>query len=128
MVQVVRSLTGITVLVVEDDPLIAADVVGTLQSAGAEVVGPGGSVSEAMRLMDLHPFDVALLDFRLGCETSRPIAERLEVQSQTFFFHCGSCEEVAQAFPGVMVVGKPSQPKSIITAVQTLSAGRARPH
>lgn len=56
----------ITVLVAEDDPLIAADLIETLTEAGHGVVGPFQSAEAAAAAAGLQPFDLALIDINLS--------------------------------------------------------------
>jgi hypothetical protein len=44
------SLTGQRVLVVEDEPLIAMDIVQAVEDVGGEVVGPAATVTDAREL------------------------------------------------------------------------------
>ena len=61
-----KSLTGKTILVVEDDWLLAELIVQELQSHGAEVLGPIASCSETMSILrDDTEFDSAILDVNL---------------------------------------------------------------
>lgn len=61
-----RFFSGEQILVVEDDCLIAADIVEKLRAAGAEIVGPFSGLEEAMETVrttpDLHS---AVLDVNL---------------------------------------------------------------
>lgn len=59
---------GKTVLVVEDDPDIAAPLVAGLVDGGHYVIGPATSAEVAMVLADLHAIDVALIDINLTRE------------------------------------------------------------
>lgn len=78
MPQDTLPLTGVTILVFEDEPLIAMDIVTTLEDAGAEVIGPCGTVASALSLIERYdrpsPLNGAVLDVDLGRETSIPIA------------------------------------------------------
>src|SRR3954471_9844980 len=47
-----RKLEGRCFLVVEDEYLVAADLAASLELLGAEVVGPAGSVAEAVTLVE----------------------------------------------------------------------------
>jgi hypothetical protein len=47
-----EPMKGKRSLVVEDEPLIALDIVAGLESAGISVVGPVGSVFDAIRAID----------------------------------------------------------------------------
>ena len=74
-------LTGRRVLVVEDEALVAMLVEDALLDAGAAVVGPAATVSEALSLLSKENPDVAVLDLNLAGETSTPVAilERAQV-------------------------------------------------
>ncbi len=69
-------LSGL-VLAVEDNVLIALDVEDILIALGAARVVVASSVTEALRLIELKTPSFALLDVKLGRETSWPIATRL---------------------------------------------------
>jgi DNA-binding NarL/FixJ family response regulator len=59
-------LAGRSVLVVEDEYMIADDLASELRDAGARVVGPVASLPQAMRLLaTTGPLDVAILDINL---------------------------------------------------------------
>ncbi|HSK40649.1 MAG TPA: response regulator [Arenibaculum sp.] len=53
------------VLVVEDDLLIADDIMATLETAGYDVIGPARSACEALDIAAAHPPDIAVLDIRI---------------------------------------------------------------
>jgi DNA-binding response OmpR family regulator len=54
------------VLVVEDEPMIAASIEWELTDAGHQVLGPAASAEEAMALTATVRPDVALVDINLG--------------------------------------------------------------
>lgn len=54
------------VLVVEDDGLTRSSVASALRLQGLEVMGEAATASEAMRLAQANPPDVAVLDLDLG--------------------------------------------------------------
>jgi CheY-like chemotaxis protein len=71
------SLSGRTVLVVEDTALVALDLAAIVEALGCTVLGPAGRVAQALRLLDGSLPDAALLNVQLQPGTSAPIAERL---------------------------------------------------
>ena len=75
---------GGRVLVVEDEPLIAAEIAITLELAGFKIIGPTSSVSHALALMEGDGCDAAVLDVNLGHETSEPIARGLISDGKPF--------------------------------------------
>lgn len=72
-----RAGDTMSVLVVEDEFLIAMDVKMILEENGHTVLGPAASVESALNLLkDARP-DVALLDLNLRGQLVFPVAERL---------------------------------------------------
>ena len=66
-----------TVLLVEDNMIIAMDTEDSLRLLGVKHVETTGSVSSALSaLEDIEP-DLAIVDFNLGDETSEPVIEAL---------------------------------------------------
>src|SRR3954451_11745837 len=65
-----NSLQGRHLLVVEDEYLIAADLTASLESLGAEVIGPAASIEEALSLLEINSdrLDGAVLDINLRNE------------------------------------------------------------
>ena len=73
-----------SVLVIEDEPIVALDVVLTLEEAGYAVVGPAPTVPAALTaLREVRP-DVAILDVNLDGELSTPVAEALQAARVPF--------------------------------------------
>lgn len=79
-----------SVLVVEDEVLIAMDIQAELEDAGWTVIGPAGTVAQAMKLLEGHTPSVAVLDINLGGSPSFPIADALEARSIPFVFLSGN--------------------------------------
>ncbi len=96
------------VLVVEDESLIALELCDMLASLGWIVIGPVGSVAEAMRVLDgTAPVDVALLDVNLDGSLVYPLAERLASEGVPFVFCTGYAQLDDDRFVGRPVVRKP---------------------
>jgi CheY-like chemotaxis protein len=83
------SLQGRRLLIVEDEYLIAADLAGTLVNGGAEVIGPVGSVADALALISADAPDGAILDINLGEERAYSIADELRERGVPFVFATG---------------------------------------
>lgn len=78
------------VLVVEDDYLLADELVFNLLEAGATVLGPLGSVQEALALIDAEAdIDSAVLDANLHGESVFAVADRLLERHVPFVFTTG---------------------------------------
>lgn len=73
-----RKGLSMSILVVEDEVLVAMEMEDRLTALGYTVIGPAPSVAEANELLDRVTPCAALLDVNLGDETVAPIARRLK--------------------------------------------------
>lgn len=103
-----RVPPGLRVLLVEDEPLIAIDGDDTLRAMGVDDVVCVRSVTEGMIALDAKTFHAALLDLRLGQESSIPLAQRLAAMNIPFGFLTGFQDHaIPQEFRDRPVVVKP---------------------
>ena len=79
------DLAGRRVLVVEDEILVATTIECEVQGAGAEVVGPAYTLSEALELAN-EPIDIAVLDINLGAAKVWPVCEALDNRGVPYVF------------------------------------------
>jgi DNA-binding response OmpR family regulator len=117
-----EQLTGVRVLVIEDDSLLAMDLAATLVEAGAVVVGLCQTLDEAMRRADAADFAVAVLDFGLGSETVSPVARRLVNRGVPFVFYTGKSrhEPGLAEWRDCSIVEKPASPRTLVSAVRSV--------
>jgi len=106
------------VLVVEDDYLVAMDLVRALERAGAQVIGPAPAVDAALNaLADAAP-DGAILDINLGGEMAFPVADALLERGVPFVFATGYDAQVIPArFTHVKRCEKPMASEQICAAL-----------
>ena len=83
------ALTGIRILVVEDEFLIAMLIEEMLESAGCVVIGPIPRIPEALDAVDRDTCDAAVLDINLAGERIDPVAEALSKRNVPFMFVTG---------------------------------------
>jgi two-component sensor histidine kinase/response regulator RpfG family c-di-GMP phosphodiesterase len=96
------------VLLVEDESLIAMMMDGMLREIGLDVVGPFGSVSDALAALEREAVDSGIVDINLGGEMAFPIASALQARRVPFIFMTGyNSEKTAARFPTVRVIQKP---------------------
>lgn len=100
--------SGMRVLLVEDEYLLAghlADVIGAL---GATPVGPAGSVVHALQLLDrVGHIDAAILDVELDGERVYPVADALRARGIPFVFSSGcTIDALPERFRDMPVVDK----------------------
>ena len=114
-----EMLSGLRILILEDEFLIAMDVEQLCRDNGATDIMIKRSVAEIEAEDATDGFDVAIVDFMLSGVSTLPFAERLHVQGRPFVITSGYVDtaEVLTAFPGVGVVGKPFSGPDLIQAV-----------
>lgn len=84
------AMRGRRILIVEDEYIIAADLAQSLEDLGVMVIGPAGSVADALALMADQPaIDAAVLDVTLGAEKITPVADALRARGVPFVFATG---------------------------------------
>lgn len=85
------SLTGLRVLVVEDEALVSMLLEDMLADHGCEVAATASQLRQAMDLVadGTLAFDAAILDVNLGGEPIFPLAEKLAERGAPFIFATG---------------------------------------
>ena len=78
-----------SVLIVEDEPLIAMMLEDFLDSLGHRIAGTCETVSEALEKVDEGGFDVAIVDVHLKGEHVWPVADRLSARGIPFILATG---------------------------------------
>ena len=90
MNDVLASLKGRRLLVVEDDFFIVEELLRQFEQAGLEIVGPEGNLGKAMVLLgSTQHLDGAVLDINLQGEMVFPLADALMSRSIPFVFLTG---------------------------------------
>ncbi|MFM9849410.1 MAG: response regulator [Hyphomicrobiaceae bacterium] len=77
------------ILVVEDEPFVALQLQTDLEGEGHEVIGPASSLAQGLKLAQSEGLDAALVDIRLGGDTSATIADQLLARQIPFAFATG---------------------------------------
>jgi CheY-like chemotaxis protein len=113
-------LQGLRVLVMEDEYLIAMDVEQMCRDHGAEEVFILRRLDElGDDPLSLLKFHLAIVDVRLGGDTTLEFARQLAEKRIPFVFATGyaETEQLFEAFPGVAVIGKPYAGDVLIDAL-----------
>ncbi|GAA3267429.1 hypothetical protein GCM10020258_37660 [Sphingomonas yabuuchiae] len=99
-----RTLSGCHILVAEDEFLIADDLRIELGEADAVVVGPVGTLREALEMArSERRIDGAILDVNLGGDLAYPVADILIERRIPLIFTTGydggPCRPASQPWP-----------------------------
>ena len=113
-----------TVLLVEDNMLIALDTEDALLLAGVETVIIAATADNALKELARQAPDFAVLDFNLGGETSERVAAALAEAGVPFCYATGYGDAIVQQVtqPPCGVLKKPYSPADIAEMLK-----RARP-
>ena len=77
------------VLLVEDGMIIAMDTEETLRDLGVVEVTIAAKVSSALKELEAESYDLAVLDYNLGTESSEPVAVKLNELGVPFWLATG---------------------------------------
>jgi CheY-like chemotaxis protein len=113
-------LSGKTILVVEDEFLLALQLEELVESLGGRVRGPYRRLDHAMEAARQHDFDLAILDINLGGAMVYPLADDLAERQVPFVFLSGySGANLPERFRSVTRLSKPCDPDALIAVLQT---------
>lgn len=125
-----RLLAGKTVLVLEDEYLIAMDVEHLCQEGGASQVLIARTLAEAVGNESIpdRQIDLAVLDVMLAGEPTFDFAQGLRSREIPFIFATGYADtaRISERFPDIPIVAKPYAAQEIVAAMtQALSRTRS---
>ncbi len=104
------------ILIVEDEMMIALDIIDVVEAGGAIVVGPFPTVAEALETIGSTRIDAAILDGNLADRDITPVALRLLADEVPMIVYSGVGlpHELADAQPDIPVIFKPSPVAEIV--------------
>jgi two-component sensor histidine kinase len=99
---------GGQILLVEDEAFVAMMMRDLIAEIGFHVVGPFGTITDALEHLDRHPLVGAVLDVNLAGEKIYPLAEQLSGRGIPFVFVTGyAADAIDGRFASVPVLQKP---------------------
>lgn len=127
MVDAARLLNDRHVLVVEDDYFIMDELRQSFERSGATVLGPVGSVEEALALAESAPrIDAAVLDINLHGEMAFPVADALRARGIPLIFATGyGAGTIPERFADAPHCEKPVEPEMIARLILDHVDGQA---
>jgi DNA-binding response OmpR family regulator len=107
-------LSGLCVLVVEDEPIIAADLDETVE--GGLVIGPCSTITEARQGARTPRLDAAILDVNLRDGDITPVLEALLARDIPVLIYTGAelPPKLRARHPDLIVLQKPLQPGRLL--------------
>jgi DNA-binding response OmpR family regulator len=117
-------LTGRAVLIVEDEPLIAMEIVEALERAGARVLS-ANTLRQALLVVNNASLSAAVLDHGLSDGDSSTLCQRLKELDIPFVLHSGY-SNLDGPCRGAPFVAKPASPDVLVTTLEGLLRSRGQ--
>lgn len=107
-----------TVLLLEDDPVLAEGLRDDLTELGLNVLGPASNCSQALEVLLRERPDFAILDTHLGEETCEVVIDECALQGVPVVLTSGRRVEELPIFAmGFPLLAKPYLPEDLGTVV-----------
>lgn len=117
---------GGQVLIVEDEFLLAAELIRLLRCHGFAIVGPAARLSDARVLAQTAHIDAAVLDVCIRGGDSVPVAEALAARAIPFLFVTGYSSEDLRAYAwAAPILRKPLEQAELLQQLLQLLARNA---
>ncbi len=114
------------VLLVEDEVMIRMMVGDMLTDLGYTVAGEAGDIDEAVRLVQVTDFDIALLDVNVNGKVITPVAEAVQMRGRPLIFATGyGSQGVPEKFRSLPALQKPFQMSTLERALKDALKGIA---
>jgi DNA-binding response OmpR family regulator len=126
--QVMLPLQGQSILIVEDNALIAMNLEDILRDAGGNVPWSVAMLKQAVEIARKEPVTSAVLDIMLDGEEVWPVARILADRGIPFVFSSGHFEQdtLPKEWADRRIVTKPARAKEIVAALQS-AVGNSKP-
>jgi CheY-like chemotaxis protein len=115
-----RPLQGLSVLLLEDNLIVALEAEDLLRTLGASSIATASSIGAAAKICETTSVDLAVLDVNLGFENSLSFAAYLRSANTPFVFASGYGEQEVPGESRVvpeLTVAKPYDLESLRSAI-----------
>ena len=121
------NLDGQTILVVEEQPLVALDLQTALEQAGAKVM-VARNATEALARISEFDFAAAVVDWHTDSQDHRVVARALKQEQVRFLFYATHPPEDVTTVRGAPIFLKPGRPEEIVQALALLTGTSGGAH
>jgi DNA-binding NtrC family response regulator len=109
------KFAGRTILVVEDEALIALDLIKSIEDAGGHAVA-ASTAKVGLALIQSARISAAVVDRKLGDEDSANLCERLTAAEIPFIIYTGY-SDASNEWPHAPFLSKPTRPQEILATI-----------
>lgn len=112
----VATMPRPTVLVVEDEFIVAFDLAETVRDEGFALAGPYAHGEEALEMLDRDHPDCAILDVKLADGEVYSLADELSKRGIPILFHSGHevPRDLISRYPRARACSKPCPPSELL--------------
>lgn len=111
-------LAGLRILVVEDEPFIAFDLMMAIEDAGAIPVGPAATIADALDIIRHEPPEAAIVDVNLPDGTIGAVLDALPTGTGVVVHTgVGLPDEIRAVHVAVPVFTKPTAPAILLAQI-----------
>jgi CheY-like chemotaxis protein len=118
------ELDGTTILLVEDEYLVAVSTARMLERLGASSVTLAGRLDEALAIAQSEEFDAAILDVNLAGERSDPVADVLAARGIPHLLATGYSRQDLGIGDGPEIIDKPYTPQKLAEGLARVMKAR----
>lgn len=115
------QLEGLSILIVEDELLVAMDIADAFESIGA-VTAIATTLEQALIEVEVEDLKAAVVDHVLGPEDSSPLCVRLNERELPFVIYTGLGKITGPCAAGAKVA-KPERAEVLVSMVEALLRG-----
>lgn len=115
-----------SVMLVEDEVMIRMMVADMLEEIGYTIAGEAGDIDEAVRLVQVTDFDIAILDVNVNGKIITPVAEAVQLLGLPFVFATGyGAQGLPEKFRDRPTIQKPFQIETLARTIESVLKGIA---
>jgi CheY-like chemotaxis protein len=123
---VLKATVRRSVLLVEDEVMIRMMVADMLEEIGYTIAGEAGDIDEAVRLVQVTNFDIAILDVNVNGKVITPVAEAVQLLGLPFVFATGyGAQGLPEKFRDRPTIQKPFQIETLARTIESVLKGVA---
>ena len=123
---VMKAAVQRSVLLVEDEVMIRMMVADMLEELGYTIAAEAGDIDEAVRLVQVTDFDIAILDVNVNGKVITPVAEVVLLRGLPFVFATGyGAQGLPEKFRDRPTIQKPFQIETLARTIEATLKGVA---
>ncbi|AIT82280.1 response regulator [Novosphingobium pentaromativorans] len=118
-----NTLANTRLFIIEDEPLVAMELMTIIEDAGGEVAGSASSVAAALDLIEHKQADGAVLDGNLRGQSVEAVAAQLRARRIPFAFVSGyGRENLPSGYDEAPLLSKPFRPDLIVSTISAFAS------